>query len=272
MSEPLDAIQRAAQAQFSRQSERYAKGHILENVDDVRAALQHITLPGVARVLDVATGAGHTGLHMASLGHEVTLTDVSDAMLERAREGAARRGLRVETRQHAAESLPYPDASFDLVTSRVAPHHFSSPERFVCESARVLRPDGWFLLIDGSVADEEPEAEAWLHEVEKLRDPSHVRLLTPRTWIRLCEGAGFAVTHHELAPRTQPDLSWYFDTAATPPENRRRVLELVANAPASARRLFRLAEQDGKISWQWQQLTLIARRRAALPSQNKPAR
>ncbi|MHB8519734.1 MAG: class I SAM-dependent methyltransferase [Limisphaerales bacterium] len=272
MNEPLDAIQRAAQTQFSRQSERYATGHILENVDDVRAALEHIVLPSLARVLDVATGAGHTGLHLASLGHEVTLTDVSDAMLERAREAAARRGLKVETRQHPAESLPYADAAFDLVTSRVAPHHFSSPESFVRESARVLRPGGSFLLIDGSVADDEPEAEAWLHEVEKLRDPSHVRLLTPRAWIRFCEGAGFAVTHHELAPRTQPDLNWYFDTAATPPQNRRRVLELVARAPASARRLFRLAEQDGKISWQWQELTLIAKRGAAVPGENEPPR
>jgi hypothetical protein len=42
----LDDIQLAAQEQFARRSERYGKGHILENVEDVQAALQKISLPG----------------------------------------------------------------------------------------------------------------------------------------------------------------------------------------------------------------------------------
>jgi SAM-dependent methyltransferase len=132
-------------------------------------------------------------------------------------EAAAARGLRVIARLHPAEHLPYADASFDLVTCRVAAHHFSSPPDFVRESARVLQPGGWFLLIDGSMQDDEEEAEEWLHQVEKLRDPSHHRLLTPRNWARLCQAAGLRVTHSELDPFKQPDLNWYFETAATPP-------------------------------------------------------
>src|SRR6185503_20486013 len=62
----LDPIQRAAQEQFGRQSERYARGHVLESIEDVAAALERLSLPQQARVLDVATGAGHTGLHLAS--------------------------------------------------------------------------------------------------------------------------------------------------------------------------------------------------------------
>jgi len=42
-------------------------------------------------------------------------------------------------------------------------------------------------------------------------------------------------------------LNWYFETAATTPENRARVLELVRHAPPEARNLFRLTEEDGKI-------------------------
>jgi ubiquinone/menaquinone biosynthesis C-methylase UbiE len=256
----LDAVQQAAQEQFARQSRNYGAKHILADVSDVIAALEKVTLPARARVLDVATGAGHTGLHLASLGHEVTLTDLAPPMLDRVRETAAERRLVVETRQHPAEELPYPDASFDLVTSRIAPHHFSSPESFIRETARVLRPGGWFLLIDGSVQDGEPEAEAWLHQVEKLRDPSHHRLLTPGTWKRLCEAHGLHVQSAELRPMKQPDLEWYFETAATTPENRRRVRALIAEAPLSARTLFRLAEEDGRIVWWWPRLTLIAQR------------
>lgn len=254
----LDAVQRAAQEQFARQSARYGPGHILQNVDDVRAALAHMTLPDRARVLDVATGGGHTGILLASLGHDVTLSDLAQPMLDRASEGARERGLTVQARLHSAEQLPDADGAFDLVTCRVAAHHFSSPETFVRESARVLRPGGWFLLIDGTVEDDQPEAEEWSHAVEKLRDPSHHRFITPRIWEKFCTDAGLRVVHSGLTPFKQPDLNWYFETAATTPENRRQVLELVHHAPESARKLFRLGEEDGKIVWWWQRLSLVA--------------
>jgi ubiquinone/menaquinone biosynthesis C-methylase UbiE len=170
----LDEVQKAAQEQFARQSHRYGRGHVLENVEDVQLAVETIQPPPGAKTLDVATGAGHTGLFLASLGHDVTLADIALPMLERAARTAAERGLTVQTRQHSAEQLPYPDATFDLVTCRVAAHHFSSPPDFVRESARVLRRGGWFLLIDGTVEDGQPEAEAWAHEIEKLRAPATI--------------------------------------------------------------------------------------------------
>lgn len=256
----LNEIQRAAQAQFARQSHRYAQGHILENVEDVRAAIEPLALPPGSRVLDIAAGAGHTGLFLASLGHEVTLADIAAPMLERALEAADRRGLKVHTRQHAAEHLPYAEKSFDLVTCRVAAHHFSSPENFVRETARMLKTGGNFVLIDGSVEDDLPEAEAWLHAVEKFRDPSHHRFLTPRDWSRTCEANGLNVLRAALTPFKQPDLDWYFETAATSPENREKVRELIESVPASARDRFRLAIEDGKTVWWWQRLTLVARK------------
>src|ERR1700677_501863 len=149
----LDDVQIAAQSQFARQSDRYGKGHILENVADVEEALASIPLPPGAKALDVATGAGHTGLFLASRGFDVTLADIAEPMLEKAAQSPAERGLKVRTSSHAAEEFPYPNESFDLVTCRVAAHHFSSSEKFVSESARVLRRGGYFLLIDGTVSD-----------------------------------------------------------------------------------------------------------------------
>jgi len=258
----LDEVQQAAQEQFARQSHRYAQGHILENIEDVRAAIEPLDLPSGSRVLDVATGAGHTGLYLAGLGHDVILADIALPMLERAREAAARRGLKVQARQHAAEQFPYADAGFDLVTCRVAAHHFSSPEEFIRETARVLKTGGYFVLIDGSVEDDQAEAEAWIHAVEKHRDPSHQRFLTPRGWSRLCEAGGLSVLRAMLVPFKQPDLNWYFETAGTSTENRGKVQELIANAPDAARERFRLAEEDGRIVWWWQRLTLVARKRS----------
>jgi len=257
---PLDEIQQAAQEQFAKQSKRYGSGHILADVKDVADALEKIALPARARVLDVATGAGHTGLHLASLGHDVTLADLTAPMLERVREAAEQRGLKVQTRQHPAEEFPYADSSFDLVTCRVAPHHFSSPDLFVKETARVLVPGGWFLVIDGSVPDDSPEAEEWLHQVEKLRDPSHNRLLSPRSWKELCTRHGLAVQFAELTTLKQPDLEWYFETAATSPENRARVRELIEAASPAVTAAYQLETEDGKTIWWWPRLTLIARK------------
>jgi hypothetical protein len=58
----------------------------------------------------------------------------------------------------------------------------------------------------------------------------------------------------------QPDLNWYFETAGTSQENRRRVLKLIKDSPASARRVFKPESEDGKISWQWPMLMLIAQK------------
>jgi len=256
----LDDVQRASQEQFARRSHRYGKGHILENVDDVREAVKLMSLPQRAEVLDMATGGGHTGLFLASLGHKVVLSDIAQPMLDRAMAVATERVLEVQTRLHPAEEFPYQDATFDLITCRIAPHHFSSPEKFVRECARTLRAGGYLLVIDGTVEDGQPEAEAWMHELEKLRDPSHNRLVRPGEWKQMCETSGLHVEHASIQRLKQPDLNWYFDTAATPAENRKKVLELVANPPESARNLFQIGNEEGKIVWWWQRLVLIARK------------
>lgn len=257
---PLDPTQLAAQEQFSRQSQRYATGHILENIADVAAALEFIPLGIPSKVLDVACGAGHTGLHLAALGHDVTLADLSQPMLDRTLEGAARKGVTVKTAQHPAETMPYADATFDLVTCRVAPHHFSSPASFVREVARVLKPGGHFLLIDGTIPDGNPDAGVWLNKLEKLRDPSHVRLLSPAEWSQLCADAGLFVKRSTIHLKEQPDVEWYFQTAATSPANRKAVLEMIDTATPDIVAAYKIAVNAGKISWWWPIATLIARK------------
>ena len=254
----LDCAQSASAAQFERQSDRYGKSHILADTQDVARALHDVSVPPNGAALDVATGGGHTALFLAHQGWKVTAGDISNRMLENARKLCAEAGFDIETRLFPAESFPFPDRSFDLVTVRVAPHHFSSPERFVRETARVLKPNGHFMVIDGSVPDDDAETEEWLHQIEKWRDPSHGRLLSRKAWEHLVRAAELSIIRSKLHPRKQPDLDWYFETAATTPENRERVLHAVRTAPESVRRALRLGKEDGKIVWWWPMLTLVA--------------
>ena len=254
----LDSTQSASAAQFDRQSDRYGKSHILADTQDVEQGLRGVSASPSGLALGVATGGGHTALWLARHGWKVTAADIAPRMLENAQKLCAEAGFNIDTRLFPAEEMPFADGSYDLVTVRVAPHHFSSPAKFIRETARVLKPGGHFLLIDGSVPDDDPETEEWLHRVEKWRDPSHGRFLSRKAWEDLARQAGLRVVRSELHTRKQPDLEWYFETAATPRENREQVLEAVANASDHVKAALRLGHEAGKIVWWWPMLTLVA--------------
>ena len=92
-----------------------------------------------------------------------------------------------------AEELPYADGRSQLVTCRIAPHHFPRIDRFVAESFRVLKPGGLFGLVDNIVPD--GEAGDYVNAFEKLRDPSHGRCLTLAEWLAELKKAGFVIQH-----------------------------------------------------------------------------
>lgn len=256
----LDAQQRQSAAQFGRQAGHYGRSHVLADARDVAELLALIPdSEKNGRALDVATGGGHTALALAHAGYTPVIGDIAPPMLENARALLAADGFKAEAVIFPAEAIPFPDASFRIVSCRVAPHHFSDVPAFVRESHRVLEPGGHFLIIDGSVPDGDAETAAWLHQVEKLRDPSHGRLLDRGTWTHLVKDAGFDLRHVALQPMLQPDLEWYFEAAGTPEPNREKVRELVRNASPHVRRAMQLAD-DGPVRWTWQRIGLLARK------------
>ena len=132
-------------------------------------------------VLDVATGGGHVAYVFAPHVARVWATDITQEMLDMVKSEAQKRGLsNVRTAYAKAEAMPFEDASFDLVTCRIAPHHFDSIPDFLGEVHRVLKPNGLFALVDnvvpeGSVGD-------YINAFERFRDPSHLRAWTMQEW------------------------------------------------------------------------------------------
>ena len=97
-------------------------------------------------------------------------------LAETARLAKERALSNVEIRDADAEALPFPDDAFDLVTCRLAFHHFPHPDTAVHEFARVLRPGGVLGFAD-NIAVEDATGAAFYNEYERLRDPSHHEVL-----------------------------------------------------------------------------------------------
>ncbi len=99
--------------------------------------------PGI-KILDVASGTGEPAITLATrvgpTGH-VTALDLSADLLAIAADRARQRGLtNVAMQQSDAQSLPFPDNSFDLATSRFGVMFFADADRALRELHRVLKP------------------------------------------------------------------------------------------------------------------------------------
>ncbi len=171
------------------------------------------------QALDVATGAGHTAAAFAPYVAHVIASDLTAEMLAEAAKLAAAKGLaNMETARADAEALPFGDARFDLVTCRIAPHHFPHVPTFVAEVWRVLKAGGTFALVDnispdalstpGFSAPELGDAALAYNAFEKLRDPSHGRCLGMSEWADVLTDAGFAVLHTERLPKDMEFDPW----------------------------------------------------------------
>jgi SAM-dependent methyltransferase len=161
--------------------------------------------PGVT-ALDVATGGGHVARRLRERGCTVVSSDPAP-------------GMQPDVICHA-EHLPFDDASFDVVTCRIAAHHFDDVRAAVAEMARVARDR--VVVEDNTFVDDASE------EADRLRDPSHVRNYTEREWVELLEAAGLDVERIERFVKHLPIERWFANVRCEG-EIAARVRELVAH-------------------------------------------
>ena len=154
--------------------------------------------------LDVATGGGHVARRLREAGLEVVSCDPAP-------------GMRPDV-MCRAEDLPFADGSFDVVTCRIAAHHFADTHAAMSEMARVS--GSLVLVVDNLYGGEHVE------QAERLRDPTHVRCYGEAEWRALFAAAGLNVEDVRLF-EARIELEPWLERAGCAGQDAKRVVELL---------------------------------------------
>jgi ubiquinone/menaquinone biosynthesis C-methylase UbiE len=231
-------------------------------------------VPG-ERVLDVGTGTGIVARRVAPLvGPTGTVAgvDASAGMLSVARETAAREDIPISWHEGLAESLPFPDASFDLVLCQFALMFFNDVPTALAEMRRVLTPDGRAVLSVFQAIDLHPFYAALDQAIERrlgipavaaifsLSDADALGEAISRAGFREVEIEPWSMTAHMGPPDAFLAGEIEMDTAAIPamqdlpPAERRKLVEAIAQDLAEP---LRAVTVGGKVEMEFH--TLVAR-------------
>jgi len=178
------------QDNFGKAAANYASAAIHSLGEDLQWMVEVADLKGTEHVLDVGTGAGHAAFAMAPYVATVEGIDITPQMLQQSEAGALERKLdNVKFSLGDVESIPRDDATYDIVVSRWCAHHYQSVQKAVAEIARVLKPNGQFILIDSCVPPQ-ARVDTIINTLEFLRDVGHVRNYQIQEWLAFTESVG----------------------------------------------------------------------------------
>lgn len=257
MTEAQDRVR----AQYGKVGDAYVRstGHASGN--DLERMLEHAEPSPTDTLLDIATGGGHVVRVIGPHVGRVIASDLTPEMLDHAIPYLEAKGLaNVERLVADAQDLPLEAGTIDIVTCRIAPHHFPDPAAFVAEVARVLQPGGRFLLVDSTV----PEGEAgdFFNAYEMVRDPSHVRSLSVTEWTALLEREGFEIFAIEDFRKRHEFEDWTSRMQVSE-QDRERLQRMMLDAGEDIQREFEVAfdpDSGRVISWVDTKTLFAARR------------
>ncbi len=216
--------------QFTRQATPFATAPSIKDEAALTLVLAFSRVGASDTVLDVACGPGILACAFARVAKHVTGIDITPAMLDRARTLQKEQGLtNITWQQGDVLPLPYQDASFTIVTSRFAFHHFLDPKAVLAQMKRVCAPGGTVVVIDSAPAPDKADA---FNRMEVVRDPSHVRAMPREEQISLFAAVGLPaprVSGYRLDGELEGLIARSFPKPADDETLRRIFRESVAN-------------------------------------------
>lgn len=228
-------VKAQAQQRFGQFAQGYVESKVHSSGGDLNRLVELAQPQSDWLALDVATGGGHTALKFAPLVEQVVAFDLTPKMLAAASSFIHGKGVsNVVFTAGDAEQIPFAANTFDLVTCRIAPHHFPDCWQFVQEAARVLKPGGKLIVQDNTVPDDE-RAARYVDAFERLRDPSHHRMYAGYEWQGMFLDAGLTVDVLELAHKLDANLIEWANTQGQTAAVIERLQVMLAQAPYAAR-------------------------------------
>lgn len=232
--------------EFSHQVDRFAAAPVMHSRATLDAFLDLVPTRPDDVFLDVACGPGIVARALVRRVKRVVGTDLTPAMLERARADARREGVtQVEFLEGDATALPFPDASFDGAITRFSLHHIPAPGRVVREMARVVRAGATVSVLD-HLTSERAQAAAWHQEIERLRDPSHWACLTGSSLQSLGAAAGLERMSFKTMPFTL-DFEEWVTRGSGGPAHRALIEQLASRIPPGGAAVFARSGPTGSI-------------------------
>ncbi len=241
---------------FSQHAVDYSKSRSHASGSDLTALLEALKPSKSEVALDVATGTGFTAVALARLVGHVTGIDVTDEMLGQARMLATKEDApNVRFELGDAMKIDYSGATFDIVTTRRAAHHFENVPRFLREAKRVLRPGGRLGVVDMSP----PEgAEVFSNKIERLRDKSHTGAFTPSAWKSIVSRAGFHILSADVLGEAVTFQRWLYPVEPGGPEEK-VISSAWGSAPPRVKSLLEAKfEGENVKGWTKNRIVLVA--------------
>ncbi|MCM3137211.1 class I SAM-dependent methyltransferase [Bacillus safensis] len=239
-----DQAKRRVIEQFGRNAEKYVTSQTHAKGADLDLIVEWAAPEESWVVLDIATGGGHTAKTLAPYVKQVFATDLTKEMLSHT-------SLHLKAYPQIfyvvadAESLPFLDGTFDMVTCRIAAHHFPHPEQFAKEASRVLKSNGLFFFID-NVSPNDEELALFINELERLRDPSHVSCLSTKQWGKLFLEEGLKEVRSMERKKRYPFQEWVKRTTKNLKEEE-IVTEYLLDANEKIKKYYRLKMTEDQI-------------------------
>ena len=229
--------------QFGSRAAAYLTSAVHARGEDLDALAALVRAQRAPRVLDLGCGGGHVTFAAAPHAREVVAYDLSADLLATVARAARERGLaNVATQQGVVESLPFADASFDMVLTRYSAHHWRDHDAALREAARVLKPGGVAGFAD-SISPGTPLLDTFYQAIELLRDCSHVRSYSAAEWQAALARAGLTVATTKRM-RVRLVFKTWVERMATPKLQVDAIRALQAGVSASVTRYYS-TEPDG---------------------------
>ena len=247
------------QHQFGRSAADYATSDVHASGESLQLLLELSNPEDHWVVLDVATGAGHTAIAFAPYVSRIVATDITEEMLQTTLKLARQRGVNnLEVTVADAVALPFDDHTFDMVTCRLAFHHFVDQQQALCEFARVLKTGGTVGFTDNYTVHDPADAEFY-NQYERLRDPSHHCVNSLAQLESLFQNAGLtAKTIKRLSKRFE--FHQWADRQRVSDIDKKRLLDMLDHVPEGLQPLLQPEKDKTGVYFNLAEVVIVAER------------